>query len=161
MPPTDVALLLLPPPPPSTGQPHFVKPQRSALVEESATAPKDKPAIATDKKSNKVARQGGGGGGSSGGSGSHSGSGSAQPVSRMCGVHVAEGGIRVLRGRICVGVVATWRVPRCLCAGVSCNALRARRACEGAIMSLAWSLCTCASWIVFSARCVRAESFSC
>ncbi|GLC44045.1 hypothetical protein PLESTM_001548800 [Pleodorina starrii] len=38
----------------STGQPNFVKNQRTAIpVDESATAPKDKPAIATDKKSNK------------------------------------------------------------------------------------------------------------
>ncbi|EFJ50191.1 hypothetical protein VOLCADRAFT_104017 [Volvox carteri f. nagariensis] len=37
-----------------TGQPNFVKNQRTAIpVDESATAPKDKSAIATDKKSNK------------------------------------------------------------------------------------------------------------
>ncbi|KXZ50197.1 hypothetical protein GPECTOR_17g834 [Gonium pectorale] len=38
----------------TTGQPNFVKNQRTAIpVDESATAPKDKSAIATDKKSNK------------------------------------------------------------------------------------------------------------
>ncbi len=38
-----------------TGQLNFVKNQRTAIpVDESATAPKDKSAIATDKKSNKV-----------------------------------------------------------------------------------------------------------